>query len=202
MHDRTQKTTESDEALMQAYCDGNEQAFVELYGRYRDAIYRYVYRKIAHQGRAEELTQDVFIAVIQSRQTWRPTALFRTYLYRIANNRCISEMQRAERRIMVAPVADENGESVLPEVVAATESAFEAVEREELATALHGAIGQLSDDFRIPLMLELAEASREEIAARLAIPIETVKTRIFRAKSKLRAILAHGIGRDLALAGQ
>lgn len=185
--DRTPLGT--DEALMQAFHDGDDEAFVTLYDRYKTAIFRFVFRRVGDQGRAEEITADVFTAVVRYRATWRPDALFKTYLYRIADNRCISERQRAERRVMVSPKTNDSEETPRPEPVASDESPADRAERRELFALVRRAIDRLPSDFRMPLLLELDDLGRDEIAAHLGIPVETVKTRIFRARLKLRAIL-------------
>jgi RNA polymerase sigma-70 factor (ECF subfamily) len=181
-------TSGADEALMRAFCDGDDSAFEALYERYKRAIYRFVYRRIGDQGRAEELTADVFTAVVRYRATYRPDAMFKTYLYRIAENRCISERQRAERRHVVAPKPVED-DTPAPEPVAAGESPADAAERGERCRMLYAAIDRLPEAFRAPLLLELADFGRDEIAEHLSIPVETVKTRIFRAKARLKVIL-------------
>ncbi|MEM4251679.1 MAG: sigma factor [Candidatus Bathyarchaeia archaeon] len=85
----------TDEELMSEFQQGAEAPFITLYERYKIAIYRFIYRKIGHQARAEELTQEVFLALIRYRKEWRNQSSFKTYLYRIAFNCCASEARRA-----------------------------------------------------------------------------------------------------------
>lgn len=180
----------SDELLMEAFRDGDDAAFAELYERYRSAIFRFVWRRIGDPSRAEEIAADVFTAVVRRRASWRTEATFRTYLYRIATNRCISELQRAERRFVLRPRSGEEDAAAAPEPVANGESPFEAAAGRELAVRVTVALDRLSEEFRAPMVMELDERGRDEIAAHLGIPIETVKTRIFRARRKLHAMLA------------
>jgi RNA polymerase sigma-70 factor (ECF subfamily) len=183
-------TAASDEVLMEAFRDGDEAAFAKLYERYRSTIFRFVWRRIGDPGRAEEIAADVFLAVVERRASWRTEARFRAYLYRIATNRCISELQRAERRFVARPHPRDCDDAAVPDAVAGGESPFEAAAGRELAVRLTLAVGQLSEEFRAPILMELDERGRDEIAAHLGIPIQTVKTRIFRARRKLYALLA------------
>jgi RNA polymerase sigma-70 factor, ECF subfamily len=184
------ETGVTDELLMEAFRDGDEAAFATLYERYRTTIFRFVWRRIGDPGRAEEITADVFMAVVRRRVRWRTEARFKTYLYRIATNRCISELQRAERRVMALPMAREDTDAAWPEPAALDETPFETAARRELGTRLAAAVGRLAEEFRAPILMELDECGRAEIATRLGIPVQTVKTRIFRARRKLYALLA------------
>jgi RNA polymerase sigma-70 factor (ECF subfamily) len=181
---------DSDEVLMAAFRDGDDEAFAALYERYRGQVFRFVWRRVGDPGRAEEIAADVFVALVRRRAAWRPEARFKTYVYRIATNRCISELQRAERRFVVRPATDESGDPVWPEAVSAAASPFDAAARSELWDRVTVALDRLADDFRLPLLMEIDEYGRAEIADRLGIPVETVKTRIFRARRKLNAMLA------------
>jgi RNA polymerase sigma-70 factor (ECF subfamily) len=72
---------------MQAFKRGESLAFRELFDRYKNSIYGFVRRRVDDPGRAEEITQDIFLALIQRRNGYEVRARFRTYLYRIALNR-------------------------------------------------------------------------------------------------------------------
>ena len=83
--------SQPDEALMLAFKGGDPLAFRELFDRYKNSIYGYVRRRVNDPGRAEEITQDVFLALVEHRNGYQVQASFRTYLYRIALNRIASE---------------------------------------------------------------------------------------------------------------
>ena len=187
---RTERAEEADEVLMEAFRDGDDAAFEVLYERYRTAVFRFVWRRVGDPGRAEEIAADVFTALVRRRRSWRPEARFKTYLYRIATYRCISELQRAERRVIARPSRRDDEEPAWPEPVAPVESPFEAAARRELWDRVARALDRLAADFRAPILMELDECGRDEIAERLGIPVETVKTRVFRARRKLHAMLA------------
>ena len=74
----------SDEALMQEFRSGSREAFEELFARYREPLYGFFQRRLASSERAEDLTQETFLAVIRATSRYEPRALVRTYLYEVA----------------------------------------------------------------------------------------------------------------------
>jgi RNA polymerase sigma-70 factor, ECF subfamily len=74
----------SDEQLILALRDGSEAAFTILFHRYKQPIFGFFSRRVADSARAEELTQETFIALFRAASRYEPRALFRTYLYAIA----------------------------------------------------------------------------------------------------------------------
>src|SRR3954464_10382613 len=96
----------SDEELMSAYRDGDAAAFDVVYGRHKGALFRYVVRGVKSRELAEELYQEIWIRVIESRHRYRPTARFTTWLYTIAHNRLVDHWRHKE----LATVPYEEGE--------------------------------------------------------------------------------------------
>jgi RNA polymerase sigma-70 factor, ECF subfamily len=179
----------SDEELMQEFQGGNETAFITLYERYKLPIYRFIYRKLGHQGRAEELTQEVFLALIQHRHEWRQEASFKTYIYRIAFNRSVSEIRRSEHKVVIDSDEEANA-GIAARVASPTPSPAVDMEQQELQRQVQHALGRLDVEFRDPILLREYEGlSYEEIAAVLNIAIGTVKSRIFRGKVELKRLL-------------
>ncbi len=84
----------SDEVLMLAFQRGSREAFDELYERYRSPLYGFFRRRLDGEGRAEDLAQDTFLAVIRSAERYEPRALVRTYLYAIAMKLLMSERRK------------------------------------------------------------------------------------------------------------
>jgi RNA polymerase sigma factor (sigma-70 family) len=81
----------SDEALMLDFRHGSRPPFEELFARYREPLSRFFRRRLTNRERAEDLTQEAFIAVIRATIQYQPKALFRTYLYSIAFNLLAAE---------------------------------------------------------------------------------------------------------------
>ena len=76
-----QWTKLSDESLMLRYADGDAHAFETLYGRHKDALYRFVRRQCGDPDIAFELAHDIWLKLIAARRRYRPTAVFTTYLF-------------------------------------------------------------------------------------------------------------------------
>lgn len=179
----------TDEDLLRAFQQGDEQAFTQLYHRYRTAIYRFLARRLSSPTRAEEMCQDVFVALVEHAGSWRGEASVKTYLYRIAFNRLVSDTRRSEHRVMATPAPeDEPAPNREPQAVEQPDVVFETQERARL---VREAIERLPPEFRDTLVLkEYDGLSCEEIAAVLGIAVGTVKSRLFRAKLELKRHLA------------
>ena len=90
--------TTSDDALIRRAQALNTGALAELYDRYFDGIYRYLYTRVRHQADAEDLTEQVFLKMVDSIQRYRPRGVaFSSWLYRIAHNLLVDPYRRAGR---------------------------------------------------------------------------------------------------------
>ena len=88
----------ADEDLMLDHAQGQEDAFEELVRRHQKGVLNYTFRMVQNRQIAEELTQEVFIALVRNAQRYQPTAKFTTYLYTIASNIVSKEWLRRKRR--------------------------------------------------------------------------------------------------------
>ena len=164
----------TDEQLMLEFKQGSKEAFLELFERYREPIYRFFRRRLDDMSRAEELAQDTFLAVLRGIKRYEPRALVKTYLYGIAMNLLLAESRkRAREHADVAVTADPPTKSDPENVL-----------------WVRQAIGRLGADEREVLMLrEYEQLSYSEIAALLRVPVNTVRSRLFRARMALRELL-------------
>lgn len=161
----------SDEALMLEYQRGSRDAFEELFERHRDALYGFFRRRLASVERAEDLTQETFIAVIRNQIKYEPRAPVRTYLYGIAFRLLASERRRAARNLKMS------GLDADPSVTAPLDSAL----------AVQQALGRIEPNEREVLMLrEFEQLEYAEISQILHIPLNTVRSRLFRARAALK----------------
>jgi RNA polymerase sigma-70 factor (ECF subfamily) len=160
----------SDEALMLDFQRGSREAFEELFARYRGPLYGFFRRRLPTAERAEDLTQETFLAVIHAAARYRQLAQVRTYLYGIA-----LKLLAAERR--------KHREEILPD------SFPEPVLNPSAETALsvRELLEKLDPGEREILMLrEYEQLSYAEIAELLRLPVNTVRSRLFRARLALK----------------
>jgi RNA polymerase sigma-70 factor (ECF subfamily) len=163
----------TDEELMDACRTGSPDAFQELFVRYRQPMWSFFRRRVKESGRAEELAQDVFLAVLKAARRYEPRAPFRTYLYGIAFN-----LLSAERRRRLHRDREPSGPPV-------------AAPATDEGVWVRQAIGRLDAvDREIVMLREFEELSYAEIAHVLDLPINTVRSRLFRARMELRRLLA------------
>ena len=162
----------SDETLMLEFQSGSRAAFDELFARYRSPLYGFFQRRLATAARAEDLMQETFLAVIRAASHYEPKAPFRTYLYAIAMKLLFAERRKQARTGLARP----------------TESAV--FQESDAALWVRQAIEKLDDREREILMLrEYEQLSYDEIATLLALPLNSVRSRLFRARIALKQLL-------------
>jgi RNA polymerase sigma-70 factor (ECF subfamily) len=167
----------SDEQLMLAFSKGSAEAFSELFGRYKQPLFGFFRRRVADAAQAEELTQETFLAVLRASSRYEPRALFRTYLYAIG-----FKILRAHRRKMAFRATFLGA--------AASYGEPEAKNTTDAEVLLRQAVGKLGCTDREILMLrEFEELSYGEIGELLGLPVNTVRSRLFRARMALRDLL-------------
>ena len=175
--------TPDDSALMLRYQDGDVAAFEILYRRHKDPVYRYLLRLCGQAEAAEDVFQEVWGKIIKARGSYRPTAKFTTYLYRVAHNCFIDYIRRNKRH---------SGNTVLdPEQHGdGAESLELATERSLARERLDAALVELPDEQRDAFLLrEEGGLSVDEIAAVTGCNRETAKSRLRYAVNKLRAAI-------------
>jgi RNA polymerase sigma-70 factor, ECF subfamily len=161
----------SDDQLILEFQQGSREAFRELFERYRDPVYGFLRRRLENPARAEELAQDCFLAVLRNASRYEPRAGFRSYLYGIAINMVFAERRKAGREV------HQDTDRADPH----------SAENPDAALWVRGALGQLDEHDREILMLrEYEQLSYAEIAGILRLPVNTVRSRLFRARLALK----------------
>jgi RNA polymerase sigma-70 factor (ECF subfamily) len=172
-----------DSALMLRYRDGDVAAFEVLYRRHNDAVFRYLLRLCRHRDTAEDIFQDVWGKIVKARDSYRPTAKFTTFLYRVAHNCFIDHIRRNKRHTQTADVEPDTqpNPADLPEV---------ETERSLARRRLEAALQELPEEQRdVFLLSEEAGLSLDQIAAVTDSNRETAKSRLRYAVNKLRAAI-------------
>ena len=174
----------SDENLMLSYSRGDADAFEILYQRHKGPLYRFIVRQCGPEF-ADELYQDIWLNVINSRTRYRIKAAFKTWLYQIARNRIIDHYRRQSIRPVennpISLASLREAENVQPE------NRVEADNQQEL---LLNAIEALPREQReVFLLKEEAGLAIEEIALTTGVTYEAAKSRLRYAFKKLKAQL-------------
>ncbi len=176
---------ETDEDLMSQYCAGASAAFERLYARHKGGLFRYFVRHCSSHDLAEELFQDVWIKIVNSRQTYQQTAKFTTFLYRVAHNRLIDHYRHLSSA-QYAMRADGDNQQLVEESGLPGHS-LEHLEDHERSEAIKQAVSDLPFDQREAfLMQQDGHLSLAEIAEIVGTSRETIKSRLRYAMNKLR----------------
>ena len=181
----------SDHALLEATRIGDEDAFAELVGRYRNPITNFIYRMTNDYDGAVDLAQETFVRVYRAAERYQTTYAFSTYIYRIATNLAISELRKRKRRKVVSLTGffqsrdgGEPREFNPPDMKPLADAELVDAERR---CAVQRAISTLPEKYRAPLVLRDVEGkSYEDISRILETSEGTIKSRISRARGFLR----------------
>lgn len=189
----TQKTDMADDRLLRRMLAGDEDAFADLYQRRHPAIYRFALHMCGNPAMAEDVTQEVFMALIREPGRFDPTrGSLSAFLFGIARNHLRKRWDQ-ERRLV--PITDDSDElDHLSTSAAAGNGNARAIahsfseELESLDTVgrVRRAISTLPENYReVVVLCELEEMSYEEAASALGCPVGTVRSRLHRARTIL-----------------
>jgi RNA polymerase sigma-70 factor (ECF subfamily) len=168
---------------------GKVDAFDELVLTYQQQVYNLAYRIMGDPASAADATQDAFISAYQSLSRFRGGS-FKSYLLRIVSNRCYDELRRRKRRPATSFEDAEIDDDANPMLVDGGEKPEEYAERQEMAHVLQSGIETLPPDQRVTLVLsDVQGMNYQEIAEVMEVSLGTVKSRLARARSKLRDYL-------------
>lgn len=167
----------SDEEWMAEFQRGSAEGFSTLFDRYKQPIFAFFRRRITDHAAAEELAQETFLALLRAQSRYRPETHFRIYLYAIAFKLLNRYRRKLAFRAAFLGMPDEHSEP----------GASPSVEAD---LAIRQAVRKLDAmDREILLLREFDLLSYAEIAQVLALPVNTVRSRLFRARAALRRLL-------------
>lgn len=183
-------TEREDFELVKRASAGEPGAFDEIFHRYRDQIYSLAYRMTGNAAEAEDLCQEVFMVALKKMDSFEGRSAFSTWLYRVAINRSRDYLRKKKRSLDTVSSSEEgtpeiadssNSPTTVPEMAAVSADAQRLVQQ---------ALMKLPENLRAPLVLhELEGLEYSEVARLLRLPVGTVKSRIFRARTRLGDLL-------------
>jgi RNA polymerase sigma-70 factor (ECF subfamily) len=173
-------TAEQDDLqLIAASKGGDQDAFAQLVQRYQRRVFNLVYRMLQQYEEANETTQETFLAAWQGLPAFRGDARFATWLYRIAYNCSLKQLEQRKRdkALQVALEAEQDNAKL-------TDTEMDVRDRQAL---VREHLSHLPAKYRIVLILRhLQDMTYEEMAEILTMPIGTIKTHLFRARNLLK----------------
>jgi RNA polymerase sigma-70 factor (ECF subfamily) len=176
--------------------EGDLQAFNRLVQEYQSRAFNLALRIMGDQDSAADATQEAFISAFRSIRRFRGGS-FKAWLFRIVTNACYDEFRRRKRRPAVSlDELDEGGNGPFEQGIgnAPAPTPEEAVEMAELAREIQGCLDELPPEFRVVAVLaDVQRFEYREIAEIIGKPLGTVKSRLARARARMRECLErHG----------
>ncbi len=166
---------------MAAANEGDREAFAQLFARYRDPVWRFFRRRVPDAARAEELAQDVFAGVLSAASRYQARSTFRSYLFGTAFNVLLADRRRPR------PSADARDPDELP---------IRGADMDDVLWVQRALAALDEDDREILMLREYEQLSYQEIADIRGVPVNTVRSQLFRARAALRAQLLQGETRE------
>jgi len=171
---------DTDAALVRRAIDGDERAMRMLWNQHAPHVDAVVRRIAGDPDTAEDIAQEVWIQIFRALPSWRGDAKFSTWVHRVAINRTLNALRRTRRLSAVETSIEEDSASVEQDG-----------ERSMLAASIDAAAKQLSPGARTVFLLHDVEGyTHEEIASELGITPGGSKSQLFKARAKLRRLLA------------
>ncbi|HJR08224.1 MAG TPA: sigma-70 family RNA polymerase sigma factor [Pyrinomonadaceae bacterium] len=187
---------DTDEDLLRRARAGEEDAFLSIYTRHRAAIYRFACRLLPSDA-AEDATHDCFLSLFKNPERFDATrgATLRTYLFAAVRNLALKQFRRAGREELFDDATDE------PRTSDADEPLSQLIEAELSASVRAAVEGLPALQREVLILFEIEELSLSEIAVVVGAEVNTVKSRLARARAGLRRTLAPYLERREELVG-
>ncbi|MBR4703738.1 MAG: sigma-70 family RNA polymerase sigma factor [Oscillospiraceae bacterium] len=185
-------TREEEAKVIRAVLDGNTNAFDDLVLEYQDRVYHITLKMTGNEEDAFDLSQETFLKAFRSLKSFRGEASFGTWLYRLASNLCIDFLRKKKRRGASSLVSLDEEETdgrprELPDLRYEPQN---ELERKETREKLRAGLRKLPEEQRLILVLRDVEGlSYQQIGDVLQLELGTVKSRIYRARARLAALL-------------
>lgn len=180
-----------EQAVIRQVLEGDQQAFAKLVQAYEKQVYNLCLRMCGNREDARDLTQEAFVKAWRGLRFFQQESSFSTWLYRLTSNVCIDHLRREKRQVRVSlTVEHDEKEPVELEIADPQPLPEEQMLHHEQQRAVAQAMMQLEEEFRQVLILRVVQdLSYEQIAQIMNLRVGTVKSRLARARQKLKKIL-------------
>jgi RNA polymerase sigma factor (sigma-70 family) len=179
-------------ALLAAARRGEVEAFNGLVLRYQSRAYNLAYRLLGDSASAADATQEAFIHAYQRLSEFR-TGYFRAWLLKIVTNACYDELRRQRRRpqVSIEALSTDSPDYALPQLVSDPADTPEQIAvRRDLDQIIQACLNQLENSFRtVAILIDIQGYDYQEVATIIGANLGTVKSRLSRARAKLRDCL-------------
>ena len=171
--------------------EGDQKAYADLMGRYRDAIYYMLLKMVNNSSDAEDLTIEAFGKAFKNIRQYAPNYAFSTWLFKIATNNCIDFIRKKRgSHISLDQHSDDDDHAPHTDIQSPAPDPEETFINEQKVKLMRSVVSKLKPRYRKLIELRyFNELSYEEIAEELELPIGTVKAQLFRARELLYNIL-------------
>jgi RNA polymerase sigma-70 factor (ECF subfamily) len=176
--------------LVQKARSGDQKAYAELLGRYRDAIYFMLLKMVNNPSDAEDLTIEAFGKAFKNIGQYTPNFAFSTWLFKIATNNCIDFIRKKRAATISLDQSNDDPETTTVTIQSDTPDPEAHLINSQKIKLLREVVNKLKPRYRTLVELRyFKEYSYEEISQELELPIGTVKAQLFRARELLFNIL-------------
>lgn len=176
--------------LVQKAREGDQKAYAELLGRYRDAIYFMLLKMVNNPSDAEDLTIEAFGKAFKNIGQYTPNFAFSTWLFKIATNNCIDFIRKKRAATISLDQSNDDPNTTTVTIQSDTPDPEAHMINSQKVKLLREVVNKLKPRYRTLVELRyFKEYSYEEISQELELPIGTVKAQLFRARELLFNIL-------------
>ena len=180
----------NDEELIQRFYQNDQEALKVLFTRYKEGLFNFALRLIANRADAEDAVSHAFMMVCEKKYAVKPGASFKTWLYTVARNLCLSKMRSSNKLSSLWSSKEDAQEQTVIDVVDQGPTPREQLSDKEMQALIQKAVGSLPPEQKEALLLrEYQGFSYEEISQVLECSLEKVKVLIFRARNHLKSAL-------------
>ncbi len=172
--------------------NGDQQAYGQLLGKYRDAIYYMLLKMVNNPIDAEDLTIEAFGKAFKNIDQYTPNFAFSTWLFKIASNNCIDFIRKKRGTTVSLDQTVDGDDSLSPSALIQSDTPDPEVSmiNKQKISLMHDIVSKLKPRYRSLIELRyFNEYSYEEISVHLDLPIGTVKAQLFRARELLLNIM-------------